>query len=73
VQGLQAFKNFITGPAEPVVNRVRNQYLFDVLLKLPKDAQIINNCKVHLHQQVVITQTNKRYRSVDIIIDVDPV
>ena len=73
VQGLQAFKNFITGPAEPVVNRVRNQYLFDVLLKLPKDAQLISNCKLQLQQQVVIIQTNKRYRSVDIIIDVDPV
>lgn len=73
VQGLNAFKNFITGPAEPVVNRVRNQYLWDVLLKLPKDTQTINQCKMQLQQQVVIVQTNKRYRSVDIIIDVDPV
>jgi primosomal protein N' (replication factor Y) len=53
VQGLQAFKNFITGPAEPVVNRVRNQYLFDVLLKLPKDAQLISNCKLQLQQQLL--------------------
>lgn len=72
-QGLHDFSNYITGPAEPVVNRVRNQYLWDVLLKLPKDAQTINNCKTQLHQQVVIIQSNKRYRSVDIIIDVDPV
>lgn len=72
VQGLQTFKNYITGPAEPVVNRVRNQYLWDVLLKLPKDAHTINSCKIQLHQQVAIIQTNKRYRSVDIIIDVDP-
>ena len=73
VQGLPALQKYITGPAEPVVNRVRNQYLWDVLFKLPKDAQLINQCKMQLQQQVVIIQSNKRYRSADIIIDVDPV
>jgi primosomal protein N' (replication factor Y) len=73
VQGLPALQKYMTGPAEPVVNRVRNQYLWDVLFKLPKDAQLINQCKIQLHQQVVIIQSNKRYKSVDIIIDVDPV
>ena len=72
VQGLQSFKNNISGPAEPVVNRVRNQFLQNILLKLPKDAALINNCKMQLQQQVIIIHTNKRYRSVDIIIDVDP-
>ena len=73
MQGLPALQKYMTGPAEPVVNRVRNQYLWDVLFKLPKDAQLINQCKIQLHQQVVIIQSNKRYKSVDIIIDVDPV
>lgn len=73
VQGLPALQKYITGPAEPVVNRVRSQYLWELLLKLPKDAQLISQCKMQLQQQVIIIQTNKRYRSVDIIIDVDPV
>jgi len=74
VQGLQGnYKNYITGPAEPVVNRIRNQYLWELLIKLPKDAQFIHQCKQQLHQQIAIIQTNKRYRSVDIIVDVDPV
>lgn len=73
VQGLPSWQQYITGPAEPVVNRVRSQYLWELLLKLPKNAELIQQCKTQLLQQVIIIQTNKRYRSVDIIIDVDPV
>jgi primosomal protein N' (replication factor Y) len=73
-QGLsQQYGNYITGPAEPVVNRVRNQYLMELLLKLPKDANLIAKCKRDIQQQEVIIQSNKRYRSVTIIPDVDPV
>ena len=67
------FEQYITGPAQPVVNRIRNQYLWDVLLKLPKHAELIINCKLQIEQQIAILKFNKRYRSVDIIPDVDPV
>lgn len=67
------FANNIVGPAQPVVSRIRNQYLFELLIKLPKDAATINNCKTETEQQVAILQSNKRYRSVSIVIDVDPV
>ena len=74
VGGLKAgYANFITGPAEPVVSKIRNLYLRELLLKLPKNAQLIQQCKQHILQQIVILQSNKRYRSVDIICDVDPV
>lgn len=63
----------VSGPAEPPVNRVRNQFLFELLLKLPKDAQFIKNCKVDIQQQVAIIQSNPRYRSVAIIAVVDAV
>jgi len=73
VQGLkQHFERAITGPAEPVVNRIRNQYLWELLIKLPKHAATINQCKREIVQQMAIIQSNKRYRSVNIIADVDP-
>jgi primosomal protein N' (replication factor Y) len=64
---------YISGPAEPAINRVRNQYLFELLLKLPKDARFMRQCKHDILQQVSIVQSNKRYRSVTIIADVDAV
>ncbi len=73
-QGLRKnFQKYITGPAQPVVHRVRNKYLWDVLIKLPKDAGTIKQCKKEIEQQIAIIQFNKTYRAVDVIVDVDPV
>ncbi len=74
MQGLKVnFGTYCNGPAQPVVDRVRNQYLWEILIKLPKDAKRINQCKKQIQQQTIIIQSNKRYRSVTILPDVDPV
>lgn len=62
----------VNGPAQPVVDRVRNQYLWEILIKLPKEPVLIKRCKIALSQQSVILQNHKRYRSVTMIPDVDP-
>jgi primosomal protein N' (replication factor Y) (superfamily II helicase) len=67
------FEKFLVGPAEPVVNRIRNQYLMELLIKLPKDAKTINLCKKVIHDQVAILHNDKRFRSVVILPDVDAV
>ena len=67
------YGQYVSGPAEPPINRVRNQYIFEMLLKLPKDTKFLLNCKAFILQQVAIIQSNKRYRSVTIIADVDAV
>lgn len=66
------FLKEMAGPAQPVVDRIRNQYLWEVLMKLPKDVQRIQQCKREIMQQMVIIQSNKRYKAVRIIINVDP-
>lgn len=74
MQGLYPhFGAYAQGPAQPVVDRVRNQYLWELLFKLPKDARLTRQCKQEIRQQIVIIQSNKRYRSVTILPDVDPV
>lgn len=73
-QGLMSqFGTYINGPSQPLVDRVRNQYIWEILLKLPKDAATVNACKMAIHQQTVIIQSNKRYRSVHIIPNADPI
>ena len=64
-------QDYVTGPAEPPVSRVRNQFIYEFLLKLPKDAQFIKQVKKDILQQVAVIQTNKRYRSTTIVADVD--
>jgi primosomal protein N' (replication factor Y) len=63
---------YIMGPSQPVVDRIRNQYIWEILLKIPKDNRLIHQSKIAIQQQSIILQTNKRYRSVHIITDVDP-
>jgi primosomal protein N' (replication factor Y) len=74
MQGLKAdFGAECNGPAQPVVDRVRNQYIWEILIKLPKNTNRINLCKKEIKQQTIIIQSNKRYRGVTILPDVDPV
>jgi primosomal protein N' (replication factor Y) (superfamily II helicase) len=65
------YSDFINGPAEPVVNRVRNQYLMELLLKLPKDQRLIAQCKKDILGQITTLHAEKRMSSVVIIPDVD--
>src|SRR5205085_5901369 len=39
-----SFDKYLTGPAEPMVNRIRNMFLWEILIKLPREAAVINNC-----------------------------
>lgn len=66
------FPKEISGPAQPVIDRIRNQYLWELLIKLPKDMQRIGHCKHMIMQQTAIIQSNKRYSSVRVIVNVDP-
>ena len=64
---------YLTGPAEPVVNRVRNQYRMEILLKLPRDGNLVRQCKADVLEQIAILHQEKEFRAVTIIPDVDPV
>ena len=71
--GLRPFYlKYMTGPAEPIVNRIRDQYLFDLLLKFPKDTAFIATAKNFIHEQIAILHHNKRYSGVTVMTDVDP-
>ncbi|WP_315814028.1 helicase-related protein [Paraflavitalea speifideaquila] len=65
------FGNYLVGPAEPVVNRVRNQYLMELLIKLPREARIIQRCKQQIQEQIAIMHQHQRFKKVVVIVDVD--
>ena len=68
----QNYDRYMVGPAEPVVNRVRNQFLMELVFKLPKDGSVIVACKSAIQQQVAALHSEKRFKSLVIIPDVDP-
>ena len=67
------FGKYLVGPAEPVVNRIRNQFLMELLVKLPKDGELIQRCKKFILDQIATLHNDKRFRSVVVIADVDAV
>jgi primosomal protein N' (replication factor Y) len=67
------YGSYITGPAEPVIGRIRNLYLMELLLKLPRDTKTIAKCKQDIFEQVAILHQDRSFRSVVIVPDVDVV
>jgi primosomal protein N' (replication factor Y) len=67
------YGNYIVGPAEPVINRIRNLYLMELLLKLPRDTKLIAQCKQDILQQIAVLRNEKSFKSVVIVPDVDVV
>jgi primosomal protein N' (replication factor Y) len=65
------YGQYIVGPAEPVVSRIRGQHLVELLLKLPRDTKTIARCKKDILEQIAILHNEKSFRSVTVIPDVD--
>ena len=65
------YGKYMVGPAEPVVNRVRNMFLMELLLKLPKDSQLIHKCKKDIIKESANLHADQRFKKMIIIPDVD--
>ena len=63
----------VLGPETPLVDRVRNKFLFDIHLKLEKDKLNIKAAKTFLREQIDAMYQNRSFKDVDVVVDVDPV
>ena len=63
--------NFVVGPAAPVVSRIRNQYLMELLIKLPLDMKQIQRYKQVIRNHFNLLLAEKRFKGVVMIADVD--
>ncbi|GAB3576613.1 primosomal protein N' [Spirosoma luteolum] len=61
----------VLGPEEPLVERIRNQFLFDILIKLERDKVNIKAVKAFMQERINDILTDKGLRQVSIVIDVD--
>ena len=61
----------VIGPAAPVVGRIRNQYLMELMIKLPLDINQIGRYKQIIRNHFNLLHTEKRFKAVTMIADVD--
>lgn len=62
---------YVTGPAAPVINRVRSLYIMELLLKLPRDTGLLPQYKKVVINNFNLLHAEKRFGSVLLIADVD--
>jgi primosomal protein N' (replication factor Y) len=63
---------YVMGPAEPVVNRVKQLYLAEILLKLPRDSGLVPLARTLLQQQFAILGNDRLFKSVVVQANADP-
>jgi primosomal protein N' (replication factor Y) len=68
----QLGSNRVLGPESPVVNRIRNQYLKDIIIKLEKENINLKAVKEMIRKEMQEVCTQKEFRQVTIVADVDP-
>lgn len=63
----------IMGPGEPMVSRVRNEYLMTILVKIPRNQGKLPEIKGTLAALADKLTGEKEFRKVRVVFDVDPV
>jgi primosomal protein N' (replication factor Y) (superfamily II helicase) len=62
--------NRVLGPTTPIIGRINNQYLKQILIKLEKDSAFIKNAKSGIAE--AINEVQSKFKTVRIVVDVDP-
>lgn len=65
-------KPYVVGPATPVIGRVRNMYLAEIMLKLPKEPGKSLVYKTIIRNHINLMLSQKNLKAVHVVIDVDP-
>jgi len=62
----------VLGPGEPMVSKIRNEFLMSVLIKIGRDQGKLGELKSDLFMMAENIKQIREYRNVKIVFDVDP-
>lgn len=63
----------IMGPGEPMIAKLRNQYLMSILIKIPRGSSELPAIKKMIQEITNTALKEKEFRTARVVIDVDPV
>jgi len=61
----------IYGPTEPVISKIRNHFLFEILVKIEREGVNLQKAKAILKGDIVATEAHKQFKGIRIIVNVD--
>ncbi|NLR89793.1 replication restart helicase PriA [Flammeovirga agarivorans] len=62
----------ILGPQEPNINKIRNYFLSEILIKLERENFDLKKAKNYIHHAILQLKEEKNFKRVWVTIDVDP-
>ncbi|MCU0393793.1 MAG: primosomal protein N' [Thermoflexibacter sp.] len=62
----------VLGPVPAIIEKIRNQYLQNVMIKLERDKINLKVVKQAIKEQMINLTSNKKYKTLYIVPDVDP-
>ncbi|MCK6618130.1 MAG: primosomal protein N' [Cyclobacteriaceae bacterium] len=62
----------ILGPGEPMVSKIRNQYLMTILIKIPRNSGYLGDIKQLIADDIDHLSLNSSFRNVRTVVNVDP-
>ena len=62
----------IFGPQAPAINRIRNNYLQEILIKIERNKMSLSKVKAFINNTIITTINSKAHLTSAVIIDVDP-
>jgi primosomal protein N' (replication factor Y) len=69
----QKYEKYLVGPGEPPISRIRNQYIAEAMLKLPRQQDVLAACKKYIQQGMVEMLHQEAFKRVSVVVDVDSV
>jgi len=67
----QRYGSYLVGPAPAVIPRVRNQYRTELLIKLPRRASLLSQCKKDIMDHIARLNGQRNFRNVQVVVEVD--
>lgn len=63
----------VLGPQAPIINRIRNYYLFDIYIKIEREKLNLQKVKAFLSATLQQVMTTTGHQSSIVVVDVDPI
>ena len=69
---LAAHQHRLLGPAEPYINRIKNQYIIELLCKMEKNQSLLKQTKETIMQERDYLRATEGNHALQVEVDVDP-
>ncbi len=66
-------KKYLLGPQEPIINKIRNQFLQEIMIKVKRNDKNLGHIKQNIIKVIEYINKQKEYKNTNYSIDIDPI